>query len=213
MASDPTDTLRDLLRDLLRDPAAPMVAIADLLDNADAEHRRAALHALNRRQQRALYERAATSPLLTLTDLVPATTPPLTAVIHHGKNSLPLFRDFQKHMCRPDDTSARVYGYNEGITRPFIGPGYFVAYQTGAATDGTRDWAARGGVVVDYCQLPQTAVTPRWPPLVANDVGLQRFVFRGMRDFLRRVSTHASIGAAWQGEVEFNSWFILCRDP
>jgi hypothetical protein len=67
-------------------------------------------------------------------------------------------------------------------------------------------------VVVDYFRVPDEAVAPGWPAVVENDVGLQRFVFRGMRDYLRRVSTHASIGAAFQGETAFNSWFVLCRD-
>jgi hypothetical protein len=55
-----------------------------------------------------------------------------------------------------------------------------------------------------------SAVAPGWPAVVDNGVGLQRFVFRGMRDDLRRVTTHASIGAAFQGENAFDSWFVLC---
>ena len=198
------------LHALLHNAAAPMADISSLLDSASADERRAALFSLSRAQQRALYERAAASPTLTIDDLVPA--PALTPVVHAGKNSLPLFRSFEKHMCRPDDGSARIFGFNEGFTRPFIGPGYFVAMPTGLATDGAPTWAARGGIVVDYFQVPNTAVAAGWPVVVDNSVGLQRFVYRGMRDYLRKVSTHASIGAAFQGEREFNSWFVLCRD-
>ena len=200
----------DHLTALLASVTAPIAEIAALLDAASAEDRRAALFGLSRTQQRTLYERTAASPTLTIDDLVPA--PPLTPVVHHGKNSLPLFRRFEKHMCRPADDSARIFGFNEGATRSVIGPGYFVAMPTGLVSDGAPSWAARGGIVVDYLQVPDAAVPAGWPVVVDNGVGLQRFVYRGMRDYLRKVSTHASIGAAFQGERAFNSWFVLCRD-
>jgi len=206
----PTDVIASL-QALLRNPSAPMAEVSALLDGADGAARQAALFSLSGREQQALYERAAASAPLTLDDLVPPGTPALTEVIHAGKNSLPVFREFEKRMCRPDDGSARIYGYNEGFTRAFIGPGYFVAYPTGLATDLDPGWASRGGVVVDYFQVPQTPVAAGWPKVVPNERGLQRFVFRGMRDYLRKVSRHASIGAAWRGEVNFNSWFVLCR--
>jgi hypothetical protein len=211
--SNPTATA---LRHLLRDPHAPMTAISSLLDEADGAARRAALLSLSRAQQRALYERAAQSPPLTLDDLVPPSTPPLQPVVHHGLNSLPAFRRFEKHMCRPangaDDGGARLFGFNEGATRRFIGPGYFVATPTTGRSDALPSWAERGGVVVDYFQVPDSQVAAGWPGVVDNSRGLQRFVFRGMRDYLRKVSTHASIGAAFQGEKPFHSWFVLCRD-
>lgn len=200
------------LRHLLRDPHAPMSSIATLLDEATPTARRAGLFELSRAAQRALYERAAQSPALTLDDLVPSSTPALQPVVHHGKNSLPAFRRFEKHMCRADDGSARLFGFNEGATRGLIGPGYFVATPTTGRSDALPSWPARGGVVVDYFQVPDAAVPPSWPAIVDNGRGLQRFVFRGMRDYLRKVSTHASIGAAFQGEKPFHSWFILCRD-
>ena len=198
------------LQAFLRDEHVAMTDIASLLDDASPSVRREALFSLSRAQQRALYERAAQSPPLTLHDLVP-TRSTRVSVVHHGKNSLPLFRRFEKHMCRADD-GVRLFGFNEGFTRPFIGPGYFVATETGTAADASPSWRDRGGVVVDYFRVPDEAVAPGWPAVVENDVGLQRFVFRGMRDYLRRVSTHASIGAAFQGETAFNSWFVLCRD-
>jgi len=207
----PTTDVASALKTLLATATAPMADISALLDGASAADRRAALFSLSRTQQRALYERAAASPTLTIDDLVPSTTP-LTPVIHHGQNSLPVFRRFEKHMCRPADGSARIFGFNEGATRALIGPGYFVAVPTGLPTDGAPSWASRGGVVVDYFQVPDAPVASGWPAVVDNSVGLQRFVYRGMRDYLRKVSTHATIGAAFQGEREFNSWFVLCRD-
>jgi len=207
-----SNTVATALRHLLRDPHAPMTAISSLLDEAGGDARKSALLSLSRTQQRALYERAAQSPPLTLDDLVPPSTPPLQPVVHHGINSLPAFRRFEKHMCRADDGSARLFGFNEGATRRFIGPGYFVATPTTGRPDALPVWAERGGVVVDYFLVPDAPVAAGWPAVVDNSRGLQRFVFRGMRDYLRRVSTHASIGAAFQGEKAFNSWFVLCRD-
>lgn len=219
--SNPTATA---LRHLLRDPGAPMARISTLLDEATPAARKDALFELSRSEQRALYERAAASPVLTLDDLVPPSTPALTPVVHHGKNSLPAFRRFEKHMCRPaengggDDGSARLFGFNEGATRAVIGPGYFVATSSSSApptgrSDALPSWPGRGGVVVDYFQVPDASVPASWPVVVDNSRGLQRFVFAGMRDYLRRVSTHASIGAAFKGEAPFHSWFILCREP
>lgn len=178
--------------------------IAAFLDQATHAQRLDALFALSRSEQRALYERVAGAAPMTLDDLVGA---PLQPVVHEGKNSLPLFRRFQKVCCRPDDGSARVFGFNEGATRGLIGPGYFVAV---ASPDAERDL---GAVVVDYALVPDTAVADGWPAVVDNSVGLQRFVFRGTRDYLRRVSQHASIGAAWKNGKPFNSWFVLCRAP
>lgn len=198
------------LQALLRDDRAPMTDISRLLDEASADARRAALFSLSRAQQQALYERAAQSAPLTLDDLVPSPVPRV-AVVHHGKNSLPIFRRFEKQMCRADE-GRRLFGFNEGFTRRFIGPGYFVAVETGSAADGAPSWRERGGIVVDYFRVPAAAVAPGWPAVVDNSVGLQRFVFRGMRDYLRRVSAHASIGAAFKGETPFHSWFVLCRD-
>lgn len=198
---------------LLNDPSAPMSAISALLDDAAGPDRRAALFALSGKQQSALYDRAAQSPTLTLDDLVPATMAAKTEVVHAGHNTLPVFRAFEKRMCRAAGVDA-LYGYNEGFTRRFIGPGYFVAVATGGPSDGAPSWRERGGVVVDYFRVPPAsgAVVDGWPAVVPNEHGLQRFVFRGMRDYLRKVSTHASIGAAYQGEKSFNSWFVLVRD-
>ena len=205
-----TDTVAALKAAL--QSATSIEAIGALLDAADGHSRRVALESLSKTEQSALYDRAAAGPVMTLEDLVPPTTGALIPVVHHGKNSLPAFRVFQKVVCRPDDGSPRVFGFNEGSTRKFIGPGYFVATATADVVEKHPAWAERGGVVVDYFQVPDVAVAPGWPAVVPNEAGLQRFVFRGTRDFLRRVSSHACIGAAWRGETPFNSWFVLCRD-
>jgi hypothetical protein len=194
------------LSELVDDPELGIAAIATHLDALDPAERAAQALALDRPRQRQLYDKAAHAPAIDLAHFVGDA---VGEVIHDGRNTLPLpspFRNFQKRFCRTTDT-ARLFGYNEGISRRAIGPGYFVA----VATAGRPAWTARGPVVVDYYQVPDGAVPGGWPHVVANDRGLQRFVYRGTRDFMRRVSRHVSIGAAYKGERPLDHYFVLCR--
>jgi hypothetical protein len=121
---------------------------------------------LGRSQQRTLYEKAHAQPI-GLDHFVNG-GPPRSEVIHDGLNTLPVptpFRRFQKRFCRPDRDGGRLYGYNEGITRKLIGPGYFVA----VPTKGRPSWEARGPVVIDYFQVPDGEVVDGWPRVVEND--------------------------------------------
>jgi hypothetical protein len=173
--------------------------------------RREAVFSLDRAGQRRLYAVAAQAEAISLPDLVPAARAVREEVRHHGRNTLPVpkaFRTFEKRFCRPDDGTARLFGYNEGASVRWFGPGYFVAYPV-------RDnpvWAARGDVVVDYFQVPDRAVVGSWPRVVPNEQGLQRLVFAGTRDFLRRVTDGVSIGAAYKGERSLDHYFVLVRD-
>ncbi|MBI5608506.1 MAG: hypothetical protein HY902_06455 [Deltaproteobacteria bacterium] len=185
-----------------------MEDLAAYLDGLSADERLAQCRALGRAQQRQLFQLA--SPAIGVDDLVPASIPAQTAVVQEGTNTLPLpppWQRFQKPMCRPADGSPRLFGYNEGSTRPLIGPGYFVAY----GTDDRPEWAERGGVVVDYYQVPDGPVAPGWPKVVPNSRGLQMFVFQGTRDFMRKVSTFVTIGAAYKGEKALDHYFVLVR--
>jgi hypothetical protein len=47
--------------------------------------------------------------------------------------------------------------------------------------------------------------------VVPNEKGLQRNVYHQTRDFLRRVSSHVSIGAAYKNDDPLDHYFILCR--
>ena len=47
--------------------------------------------------------------------------------------------------------------------------------------------------------------------VVPNDWRLQRFVYHQTRDFMRRVSRHVSIGAAFTRERPLDHYFVLCR--
>ena len=92
------------------------------------------------------------------------------------------------------------------MVRPLIGPGYFVARESG---DGGND--PRGAVVVDYFLVPDGPVVEGWPPVRPNGHGLQRFVYDKTRDYMRRVSQHVSIGEAHRKESRVMGYFVLCR--
>ncbi len=197
---------------LLRDPGASPSAVADALDGLDHDARVGTVFALDRDGQRRLYDLAAGAGAITLEHFVPSGRGARLAVRHHGRNTLPLprrHRYFEKRFCRPDDGSARLFGYNESPSRGLIGPGYFVAVPTA----GRDDWTPRGAVVVDYFQVPDGPVVDGWPAVVPNSHGLQWFVYRNTRDFMRRVSAHVSIGAAYKSERSLDHYFVLCREP
>jgi hypothetical protein len=200
------------LRQLIEDPAARIDVLARYLDERDHAGRWAELEDLDRAQQRLLYEKAAEAPPLELEHFVGGAAPAhevVDEVIHDGRNTLPLpdrLRRFQKRFCRAAEPG-RLYGYNEGPTRRLVGPGYFVTIPT----RGRPHWEARGAVVVDYFQIPDGPVAPGWPDIVANDWRLQRLVYHQTRDFMRRVSHHVSIGAAFKHERPLDHYFVLCR--
>lgn len=199
------------LRARLQDPATTIDTLAAALDAMGPDERLAWTRSLTRGDQRALYVLAAKGPGCTLEDFVPATLPARVPVVHSGRNSLPIpgaLRLFEKRFCRPESGPLRLFGYNEGSLRKLIGPGYFVAH----ATAGNPAWEQRGAIVVDYFQVPDGPVADGWPKVVPNSHGLQLFVFQGTRDFMRKVSRHVSIGAAYKGERSIGQFFVLCRE-
>ena len=198
------------LADLLAQPTPSLDDIAAHLDGADFDTRLSETRGLGRAQQRKLYELAAGAEALTLEDFVPADRDPLQPVRHHGTNTLPLpgtFRAFEKRFCRPEAGEGRLFGYNHGATEGIIGPGYFVTIPTA----GNAAWEERGAIVVDYFQVPDAAVPSEWPTVKPNSAGLQRLVYYQTRDFMRKVSTHVTIGAAFKVEKSLGHFFTLVR--
>jgi len=199
------------LAELLARADSEITELARYLDALDADARWAEVGKLKRAQQRMLYEKAAAAPAITLDHFSSGRA--LEEVIHDGVNTLPVaakYKRFQKRFCRPEPNGKaepRLFGYNEGPSRKLIGPGFFVAVPTVERPQ----WSARGGVVVDYYQVPDGAVAEGWPHVVANDWRLQRFVYFQTRDFMRRVSRHVSIGAAFKRERPLDHYFVLCR--
>ena len=205
-------TPSDRLIALIADPAENIVEIGAFVDGLSHDDRLAASRSLDRAQQRRLYEKAAHAAPLRFTDYVPEAAADLEEVIHHGRNTLPLlpsFKLFEKRMCRPVGGGERVFGFNESPTRGLIGPGYFVMIPTA----GNAAWEARGSLVVDYFQVPDGPVAAGWPPVKPNSSGLQVLVYNKTRDFMRKVSQHMSIGAAYKGEKALGHFFILVRAP
>jgi hypothetical protein len=197
------------LDDRIDDERTGIDAIGAYLDGLDAGTRAREVGALGRARQRLLYEKAAHAAPLGLDDFV-GDAGARAEVIHDGRNTLPLpppLRRFQKRFCRPDRDGARLFGYNEGPTRRVVGPGYFVAIPTA----GRPHWTARGAIVIDYFQVPDGEVAAGWPRVIGNGRGLQRFVYDHTRDFMRRVSRHVTIGAAFKGERPLDHYFVLCR--
>lgn len=202
------------LHAMIQDDRVDIAAIGAYLDDLEPDARRREVFGLGRSGQRGLFQRAAGGEPITFEHFVPAGVGAAEQVCHHGKNTLPLpkpFKYFEKRFARPDDGSNRLFGYNEGASRPLIGPGYFVAIPT----QGEAEWEQRGPIVVDYFQVPDDGakVPERWPRVVPNSHGLQFFVFRHTRDFMRRVSEHVSVGAAYKGEKALDHYFVLVRDP
>src|SRR5919201_2543242 len=194
------------LSDLIRERAS-IGYIAAWLGGLDPVARVAALSLLGRGAQRLLYESAAESPPSDLDFLIGGARGGW--VRHRGTNTLPLprpLRQFEKRFARSPDGAERLFGYNETSLRRLIGPGYFVAKPSTAAPG----WSERGGIVVDYFEVPDGDVPDEWPAVASNERVPQRFVYGGARDFLRKVSDDVSIGAVFKGEKPLDHYFTLC---
>jgi hypothetical protein len=197
-------TLGDLI--LARD--ADIAAIERFLDGLADDERVAESLSLKPKAQRRLWDLAA-DRAVTLDQLVPPSVG-AEPVRHFGRNTLPAFTRFEKRFRRPPaELSARdgggdvLWGYNEGATRPLVGPGYFVVRNTKGDT--------RGDAVVDYYSVPPQ--TPEgWPAVKPNDTGVSRVVYGFMHDFLRRVSDHLTIGRAYKHDRRTDNCFVLCRE-
>lgn len=176
-------------------------ALAEALDAASHEERLAASRQFTPKIQSRLYE-AAEGRAVTLDYMVP-TKEGLKEVIHHGTNTLPAFRQFQKRFCRPSEANAReghAWGYNHNWYWWATAPGYYVSHQD----------ADSGQFIVSYLELPPEKCDA-WPPIWSNNAGLGFLVWRGMVDKLWRVSDHVTIGRAFKGKP-MPAWFTLVRE-
>lgn len=182
---------------------ASLGSIREMLDRGTHESRVRWMKETSAADQALLWDMAIYGET-SLDDLVPVHIPDGQEVIHEGYNSLPAFRDFQKRFCRPHPKADHLFGYNEGLTRPLIGPGFFVVDY----------FPERREVGVNYYKVPPrgSKVDPRWPAIKANEDGLQRFVYANMIDFLRKVSDHVTIGRAFKHHRAMPNYFLLCRE-
>lgn len=155
--------------------------------------------------QARLYEAAKGFRPVTLEDYVPAGTAPHVEVITHGMNTLPAHNHFQKRFCKPADpeTKDQLIGFNYQALSGFTGPGYYVARPAGD----------KGEVDIDYTMLPKEKAES-WPTIIPNSQRLGRFVYYGMIDVMRGISSHVSIGRARKKSGWMDAWFVLVRqDP
>jgi hypothetical protein len=150
-----------------------------------------------------LWEAAKGFRPLDLDDFVPPSIPPLTGVVHDGKNSLPAFTHFQKHFCRPNDPAASgtLIGYNLQGFSAFTGPGYYLVHRSSEV----------GEVEFDYTLIPKEKPA-EWPDIVPNRARLGRFVYEGMVDVMRGISPHVSLGRAKKRGRWLDTWFVLVRE-
>ena len=185
------------------EPRASLSTIQEMLNRSGHEARVRWMRETSAADQAKLWDFALYGET-SLEDLVPAHVPDGQEVVHVGYNSLPAFRDFEKRFCRPHAGAQHLYGYNEGLTRPLIGPGFFVVDY----------FAERREVGVNYYKVPErgSKLDPKWPTVRANEEGLQRFVYANMIDYLRKVSDHVTIGRAFKHHKATPNYFLLCRE-
>jgi hypothetical protein len=183
--------------------AVDVKGLGQYLDELPDAARIRAARELDAKEQARLFEAAKGNRPLGLADFVPDDLPTLRQVIHHGRNTLPTFKMFQKRFCRPEAANGtkELWGYNEQAMRWATGPGYFIARV-----------APEGEVVIDYHDVPKGEPPATWPKILPNSARLSRFVYYQTRDFMRGVSKHVSIGRASRNDAPMDNWFVLCRE-
>ncbi len=187
------------IHDHLTEQRADVPGLAAYLDSLDQATRVREVRTLTGREQALLFEAAVGVRPIVLDDLVPSDVPPLTQVIHHGRNYLRRFNTFEKRFCRPTNRTGELWGYNEHSLRWLTGPGYFVARPHG-----------EGEVLIDYLEVPP-ANPDGWPAIKPNSAGWGRFVYFQTQDVLRGVSRHVSVGRDTKRGRPLDRWFVLCR--
>ena len=181
-----------------------VAAAAAYLDSLKSAERVAEIRTLGRAHQARLFAAANGHRTLSLNDIVSSDRGAMQEVVHHGKNSLPLFNHFAKVFVRPPpDRGTELWGYNRAgpFIETVVGPGYFVAYPH----------EVDGEVLVDYLRVPPER-PEHWPTILPNSARLSRFVYNGTQDILRGVSKHVTIGQATKAGKAMSAWFVLCRE-
>lgn len=120
-------------------------------------------------------------------------------VIHEGQNSLPFFSVFQKRVVRRGDV---IQGYNHQPWAWLTGPGHFLVREGDPTHPGAH---------FSYLEVAKD-VPAGFPPLRENTAGLSALVYGHMVDYLRRVSAHAVIGAAYKKGKGPLDYFVLVRE-
>jgi hypothetical protein len=187
---------------VLLEPTIDLPRLAEILDGLGHEGRVHTIRTWDKKRQSAIYE-AAKGQSIDFDFLVPSSIGPLVEVIHDLHNTLPLFSNSQKRFCRlPEGEEFPLGGYNHASTNPLTGPGYFVVRKG----DGDHE----GELAIDYTKLPKSKPAG-WPEIRSNEGGIGGLVYGGMIDYMRKVSTHVSIGRATRANKPMDAWFSLVR--
>jgi len=186
------------------EPKVNIEKLAEVLDGLGHEGRVHTMRTWGKARMAAIYE-ACEGRSITLDHVVPSSVGSAVEVIHDLRNTLPLFTDAQKRFTRIDGEDFAVAGFNRqfGVAR-VSEPGYFVV------SEGTGDHANE--LVIDYTKVPKSKGPASWPEVEANDQGfLNKIVWGGMVDYLRRVSSHVSVGRATKDGKSIGQYFALVR--
>jgi hypothetical protein len=188
----PTHTLRDLLAG---NPT--LAALQTHMQPLSAAQRVKQVQEMNGNQLSTLWRIASAGRPLTVAEVIPPTRPPFEPLIYKGKNSLPAFSLFEKHVYLDDQ--GRAFGCNVQSFSPLTGPGYFAVVPHPDRPD---------ELIFDYSVLPDRA-PHGWPAIVSNSRALSYFVFHKLRDEMRQVSRSVLIGKATRNGRDMGQYFAL----
>ena len=188
------------LKEILKSANPTLAEISEHLDKLEHQKRIDEVVELNKSDQMKLWDLAKDGKPLSLDYLVPADAKALEPYPFEGKNSLPVYKRFQKVFYKQPD--GIIGGYNNSPASWIAGPGYYVAEMSSKKPK---------EIAVNYMKLPKVK-PPDWPPIKPNTAGFSRFIYDSTVDFLRWVSRDVVIGRAYKrGETEMPNWFVLCR--
>lgn len=157
----------------------------------------------SREDQASLFEAAKGFRPVTLDDFVPPSTAPRAEVVHRGKNSLPVASRFDKHFFRSSGDGMKdvLIGRNFQALSPLSGPGFYVA----------RPGAESGEIDLDYATTPGETLDS-WGKVRNNASGISRFIYFGVVDVMRGISSNVTIGRVKKSGHYIDNWFVLVRD-
>lgn len=188
---------------VLLEPTIDLKRLAEVLDGLGHEGRIHTTCTWNKAKQAAIFEAAKGFKAIDTEYLVPSSVGALVTVSHYGHNSLPSpLSRFIKHMCRVEAGAEELAGYNEQSMAPLTGPGYFTVHN--------GDGEHVGEAVIDYGRIPKSK-PDGWPEIVGNDGLISGIVNGGMIDYVRGISTHVAIGAAFKNGKTRNEFFTIVR--
>lgn len=147
-----------------------------------------------------LYHAVADAPALSLEEFFPQSVN--GTLIYEGRNSLPMFTRFQKRFARAP--SGEIVGYNHQTMSVVTGPGYFITKAPSGQGEHGKE------ILFDYTERP-TFFPEGWPAFKPNESGLSRFVYRNMKDYVRRVARGVVVGKAYELDVDKHAYFSLTR--